>query len=987
MTSEQWEEVKERFHEAIELSAETQLAFFVPTCSSDVVRREVERLLIEHSRAAGFMTRPVMAQSFAAGGEPGTGTQCGGYRLVKEIGRGGMGQVWLAEREDGLVKRPVALKLPHAGVQASEFERRGHRERDILASLSHPGIARLYDAGLEGGRPFLVLEFVDGTPLDKYCDEHRLPVHARLDLFLQILEAVQHAHANLVIHSDLKPANILVTGDGQVKLLDFGIAKFFSTEPAHDNEATQIGSRAATPAYAAPEQLAGQRITTASDIYSLGVILFELLSGERPQMQDMDPLPPSRVVTDEVKAQARSCNRKKLSAVLKGDLDTIALKAIQKLPDKRYATVDAFRSDIQRYLSGEPVLARPESYWYRTRKFIRRHRVSVSAAAGVAVALLAGLSAALWEAHVAKTEAQTSAAVQQFITDIFETNSRDQPDPIKARQTTARQLLDVGARKIDRGLNNAPAAKERMLDILANLYYELGLSDEAVALRQKEIAVTKKLYGPNDRRVAEALSDLAADMHASRSVNAREEVLLQAKAILDKNRDFTSATRGRLLIALSEHYQSTDRQKGLDFAHQAITLYRAQPPSSDLAGALYHEGVVYSFSGEPTKAEAALAEAVSISRKVVGDRDPYLPLYAAHLAETQASLLHYVAAQQNFELALRSARALNGDEHVDTIETEGRLGQFFSVTSQHSEALRHLKRALDVCLKINGVDDPFYTPQMLLMYGEALANSGHFEEGLASISQAVENRRKNRPGTRYLAQMLSSQALVLEDLGAYEKARLCLDESAAISKKVGFKPPLDYAAAHLKLAFDLKTPEEASSIIESFYGPLADRAPLSLELLRNLNARAQLALMKDNPADALLLARRMSAAVAASQERPFLKLWEERAALKEGSAHLQMSHASEALAPLRLAVQLEEEMYDSGSAELLPAKIALAAAYLDTGNRGESAKLVKQIESVRKLYRHLGERFEAPLRALHRRMASPDEENLARASTDPSKGH
>jgi tetratricopeptide (TPR) repeat protein len=235
--------------------------------------------------------------------------------------------------------------------------------------------------------------------------------------------------------------------------------------------------------------------------------------------------------------------------------------------------------------------------------------------------------------------------------------------------------------------------------------------------------------------------------------------------------------------------------------------------------------------------------------------------------------------------------------------------------------------------------------------------------------------------------MLSSQALVLEDLGAYEKARLCLDESAAISKKVGFKPPLDYAAAHLKLAFDLKKPEEASSIIESFYGPLADRAPLSLELLRNLNARAQLALMKDNPADALLLARRMSEAVAASQERAFLKLWEERAALKEGSAHLQMSHASEALAPLRRAVQLEEEMYDSGSAELLPAKIALAAAYLDTGNRGESAKLVKQIESVRKLHRHLGERFEVPLRVLHRRMASPDADNLVRASTDRSKVH
>ncbi len=964
MTSEQWEEVKERFHEAIEQSAETQPAFLVSSCSSEIVRQEVERLLREHIRAAGFLTRPVMVETAAFVNEPAAGTQCGGYRLVKEIGRGGMGQVWLAEREDGLVKRPVALKLPHAGIQASEFALRAHRERDILAGLSHPGIARLYDAGLEAGRPFLVLEFIDGTPLDKYCDQGRLTIRARLDLFLQILQAVQHAHASLVIHSDLKPANILVTGDGQVKLLDFGIARLISNEPANENELTQIGSRAATPGYAAPEQLAGRRITTASDIYSLGVILYELLSGERPQTGDVEPLPPSRALTGELAAQARSSNFKKLSATLKGDLDTITLKAIQSLPEKRYVTVDAFRSDIQRHLAGEPVLARPDSYWYRTRKFVRRYRLAVTAATAVAFALLVGLSAALWEAHIAKTEAQTSAAVQQFITDIFETNSRDQPDPVKARQTTARQLLDAGARKIDTGLTNAPAAKEKMLNILANLYYELGLSDEAVALRHKQIAVAKALYGPNDPRVAEALSDLAADMHASRSVNEREAVLLQAKTILDNNRDFSSPARGRLLTALSEHYQSTDRQKALDFARQAITLYRALPPSGDLAGALYHEGVVYGFSNEPAKAELSLAEAVSISRQVVGDRDPELPLYAAHLAQAQATMLHYAAAQSNFELALRSARSLNGDEHVDTIETEGRLGQFFSLTSQHAEALRHLKRALDVCLKINGPDDPFYTPQMLLMYGEALVNSGQFEQGLVSISQAVENRRKNRPGTRYLAQMLGSQASVLADLGEYEKARLCLDESAAISQKVGFKTPLDYAAARLKLAFDLNKPDEASSIIESFYGPLPDRAPLSLDLLRNLNARAQLALLKNDPTRAIALARRMTEVVSASPDRNYLKLWEERAALKEANAQLQMHLAAQALPPLRHAVELDEELYASGSAELLPGKVALAAAYLENGNRSESAKLLAQTQSVLKIHRHLGERFAGPLRAL-----------------------
>jgi serine/threonine-protein kinase len=389
--------------------------------------------------------------------------------------------VWLAERVDGLMTRQVALKLPYSGMQATEFARRSHRERDILASLAHRGIARLYDAGLtEGGRAFLVLEFIEGVAIDRYCDERQLPIRARLSLVIQVLEAVQYAHSHLVIHSDLKPSNILVSSEGEVKLLDFGIANLIRSDPAAGADLTLPAAAAMTPGYAAPEQMAGQRVTTACDIYSLGVILFDLLSGSRPCSikrnaagileQQVITSRPSQATIDEAKARARNATPKRLTAALKGDLDNIVARAINENPEKRYATVDAFKSDINRYLTGEPVLARPERTWYRVKKFVARHKVGVAAAASVVLAITIGFSVALWEAHVARQEAQTSAAVQEFVTDIFETNSRTQSDPVQARQTTARQLLDIGAQRIDGGLHKAPAAKEKMLEILASLY-------------------------------------------------------------------------------------------------------------------------------------------------------------------------------------------------------------------------------------------------------------------------------------------------------------------------------------------------------------------------------------------------------------------------------------------------------------------------------------------------------------------------------------
>jgi serine/threonine-protein kinase len=335
---------------------------------------EIESLLASSGGIDPVLDRPVTDANSAL-----IGKRFGPYGVLALLGHGGMGSVWLAERVDGLFARKVALKLVHPALIGQVMTERFTREREILASLNHANIARLLDAGFaEDGQPYLALEYVAGSPLTTYCDEHRLSIRARLELFRQVLGAVQYAHAHLLIHRDLKPENILVTADGQAQLLDFGIAKLLTEGEAKETELTQMGGRALTPDYAAPEQIAGAPITTAADVYALGVMLYELLTGERPYklkrdsrgaleeaILRADPVAPSRAALSEAAAAARATTAKKLSSALRGDLDTIAAKALKKSPTERYATANAFGEDIARFLRGDGVLAQPDTVAYR----------------------------------------------------------------------------------------------------------------------------------------------------------------------------------------------------------------------------------------------------------------------------------------------------------------------------------------------------------------------------------------------------------------------------------------------------------------------------------------------------------------------------------------------------------------------------------------------------------------------------------------------
>jgi serine/threonine protein kinase len=435
MNPADWQRVKEIFADALEQPASLRARFLQEACGNDFdLREEVESLLKSNDEDEHIIEKNALnfSQVFKSNGGNYKGKQFGHYKILREIGRGGMGAVFLAERTDGEFQQQVALKIVRQTIADSELERRVRRERQILASLNHPNIASLHDGGVsENGEPYLVMEYVEGEPLLTFSENQNLNIEERLRLFLKICSAVSYAHRNLIIHRDIKPSNIFVTKDGEPKLLDFGLAKILD-EHLSDETQTATAFRAFTPSYASPEQIRGRNITTASDVYSLGVVLYELLTSERPfkteeksfedilkEISEREPTKPSEVASSQwsvvsesfkdqrPKTKDQKSNRQ--SAIgnrqsLRGDLDNIVLMALRKEPERRYSSVELFANDIERHLKGLPVSARPNTFGYRASKFIRRNKLAFAATALVALAIVTGFAIALWQANVARQQ-------------------------------------------------------------------------------------------------------------------------------------------------------------------------------------------------------------------------------------------------------------------------------------------------------------------------------------------------------------------------------------------------------------------------------------------------------------------------------------------------------------------------------------------------------------------------------------------------------
>jgi len=735
------------------------------------------------------------------------GAAVGQYRLLRELGVGGMGAVWLAERADGSLKRQVALKLPHATWGAGLAQRMA-RERDILASLEHPHIARLYDAGTDAnGRPFLALEYVEGEPIDVYCRQHALAIKPRLALLLQVAQAVAFAHSRLVVHRDLKPSNILVTADGQVRLLDFGIAKLMEGDRTAETQLTQLAGRALTLDYASPEQIRGEPIGTASDVYSLAVVSFELLTGAKPyklKRGSMSELEEAIAAIDAPLASATATDPG-VKRELKGDLDAILNKALKKAPEQRYPTVSALAEDIQRWLREDPVLAQADSTWYRARKFISRNRLAVGAACVVAVAIVAGSVVALWQAQVASTQAQLAQqqseaarreakraqAVQAFLLDIFRSNSHLQSDPIKARVTTAREMLDIGAARIGETLKDVPEAQLEVLSVLVDMYTQLALNEDAAALRRQGLEVARRTFGPADTRLADALLSYSATLHQSRRRAEIPALHQEARAILDRAGDQSSYLRGALMYETARYarYESLARaRESADAAVAYLREFHPQRPRLINVARLATRARLYAL--DYTGAETIARQAVDLARDQKAAASAWLVGTLADLGETQWLQLKIDDAERSYRESVATSLSANGVDHPETLTSSIKLASLLlqSGRREEGEAL-----ANDVMARMTRPDAKIAAGRAADIRG--ILAAARFEFGLPADADEptladVIDLRATYPNSGALAMRLRTLAEIQNTMGRYEEALRSVAEGAEVWQRyAGPTPP------------------------------------------------------------------------------------------------------------------------------------------------------------------------------------------------------
>lgn len=738
--------------------------------------------------------------------------QVGPYRLIHELGRGGMGSVWLAERVDGAIKRQVALKLPHSSLPYRLLAERFARERDILASLEHPHIARLYDAGVTPeGRPYLALEYIEGRSLLEYCQAERLGLNQRLKLFVQVLGAVQYAHSRLVVHRDLKPGNILVTAEGYVRLLDFGIAKLLGEETSARTQLTEIGGKLLTPQYASPEQILGQPIGTSADVYSLGVLLYELLAGALPyrlkretrgaleeSILDVDPPLASETARGTVDAA--------WSRLLRGDLDTILVKALKKNPTERYATAAAFADDLNRYLSGDAVLAQPDSLAYRARKFVGRHRWAVLAGVIVILSLSGGLGAALWQARIAeekaeiaRTEARTAEAVTEFMQGIFLANTAQQGDPIKARQTTARDLLDIAARNLATDLADAPDALNKMLWLFAEIYSQLLLPEQAAEFAQQRLDLIRKHKGAESIELGEALFIVFATARSAWIDDPRQPALIDETMRIFSSHASDQQGRKRTALALSaEYWADHDFPRALREVRAALSIKTESLTDASIPPKI--AAALELLAGEPLRAkEAALKglanESAIESKRKNGTADPG----DGGMLQTPA-LLHLLAsahwargerdeAIMQEKKAMAAAQHLFGDTDPETARYQASLSMYLRDQGNSSTA-DSLLDAAAATLATGRLDDRSRLRfHALSTLGKAQVAAGRPADANSTLAQTIAIRDPAITASPAIAEVLRDQARALIEMGRKDEARKVFDRALAMREKSGIHPP------------------------------------------------------------------------------------------------------------------------------------------------------------------------------------------------------
>ncbi len=649
--ADHWARLQELFSRAVELSREEREAFVAREVGDDQsLREELTKLLAyDTGKSTGPLTHALGAaieNTTRNRREAILGRVVNNYRLVSILGHGGTGTVYLAERADRQYSAQVAVKIIDSATIHGDLGQRLLAERQILASLNHPNIARLIDAGeTVEGQPYLIMEYVHGEPLDRFCDREQLDVKARLELFLQICSAVQYAHQNLIVHRDLKPANILVTAEGSPKLLDFGIAKLLDADSSAASLAlTRMNDRLLTPEYASPEQILGRSVTTASDVYALGVVLYELLTGLRPYTVPAsasqlelerticisDPERPSsalkRVAASETKdpaldkaAAARGLTIEKLARRLSGDLDAVVLRALRKEPEHRYGSVDQLAADIKRHLVREPVQARQGNWTYYSSRFIRRHAFGVSAGAAFAMFLSAFAIVMSVQAQRiaaerdrATLEGDRAESVSEFMLDIFEASD---PFEARGRQVTARELLDQAGRNIRGDLSQHPEVRARLLEAIGRAYRRQNEFELSVSFLEDAERLRRQLPDTDGSRRANILTELAMSLREAGDLDAAEKALREAVQIAEANRTVNSLTYARLLMNLGRVELSAGNPAGAKpYFERSLALHRELlgTTHAEVASVLLDLSSVHLWEDDIISAEQRVREAVRI---------------------------------------------------------------------------------------------------------------------------------------------------------------------------------------------------------------------------------------------------------------------------------------------------------------------------------------------------------------------------------------
>lgn len=895
MTPENWQHVKALFHEALELASDQRAIFLSEACANDATLREqVESLIRSHEEAGDFINEPAFIDSDAewlAADEPDalTGQRIGHYEIMREVGRGGMGTVYLAARADELFDKQVAIKVIKRGMDTEFVLRRFTRERQVLASLDHPNIAKLLDGGVtEDGLPYFVMEYIEGTPINEYCDAHKLSVIERLRLFRLVCAAVTYAHQNLIVHRDLKPSNILVTRNGTPKLLDFGIAKLLNPElPTETADHTATALRLMTPEYASPEQVRGEAITTASDVYSLGVLLYELLTGHRPYrlrrrvreevvkaVCEQEPERPSAAVsrveefpsiavneapimlTPERVATTRDTQPERLRRRLVGDLDNIILKAMRKEPARRYASAEQLSEDIRRHLEGLPVTALPDTFAYRSSKFIQRHKAVVIAAALVLLTLIAGTAATAWQAH--RTNVERARAERRFkdVRQLANSFLFEFHDSIKDLQgaTPARKLVVTRALEYLHSLAQEASNDSSLQRELATAYVRVGdvqgnslvsnIGDPAGALEsfRKSLTIRQALAAqrPTDAIAQRELAESYARVGVLAPAQEGLEMYRQALAILEPlaANDPANAPLRRELAMTYENIAQLlgnpfdvnvgDTTGALQYYRKALAireeLFARDPRMEGLRSELfdsYHYVAVMLFEeGLFDEALQYQRTAQPVLEEVIAN-DPTNAEARRNLAVGEGSVCKTLEAMGRFAEALESCdKAFKPSQLLSAADPQNafvlrqnvsgynQVGALLAKTGNIAKALDYHRRAIDVSLKLLALDPTYADTRMRLAnsyegLGNALLLNNDLSEAAQNCHKALAIREElsaaNPDDARFRRQLATNYISLGKITAKSDNATEALKnyrQASSILERLAATNPLNYAIRH-----------------------------------------------------------------------------------------------------------------------------------------------------------------------------------------------